>query len=168
MKKFFVGVVACLIAVSLSVSTVSASAFKTDDPAFELIPKTKTDGRADDAKRLWELWHKKDFWKEYNKYWETYAWQKEKDGLWKMLASGIVTWDTILILLTRVIKFIANAALVFGSAMFIYAWYLYVASALAWDHTWKANDAIKNAVIWVVIVIFSYAIQKIVVQWFLY
>lgn len=54
--------------------------------------------------------------------------------------------------------------------MIIYAGYLYTISALSGtsvDETSQANDAIKNAAIGVVIVTFSYAIQRIVTQAFL-
>lgn len=65
------------------------------------------------------------------------------------------------------VKFIANGALIVGAAMVVYAGYLYVSSVYAGDQSGKANDAIKNAVIGIVIVIFSYAIQRIVTQAFL-
>ena len=87
-----------------------------------------------------------------------------------MLSSGIVTRDTILCLLVRVVKFIANMALIVGSAMIIYAGYLYTISAISgssMDDTSQANDAVKNAIIGIVIVTFSYAIQRIVTQAFL-
>jgi len=87
-----------------------------------------------------------------------------------MLSSGIVTWDTILCLLIRIVKFVANMSLIVGSAMIIYAGYLYTISALSGtsvDESSKANEAIKNAAIGVVIVTFSYAIQRIVTEAFL-
>lgn len=54
--------------------------------------------------------------------------------------------------------------------MIIYAGYLYTVSALSAtsvDKTSEANDAVKNAAIGIVIVVFSYAIQRIVTQAFL-
>lgn len=70
-------------------------------------------------------------------------------------------------MLIQVVRFVANMALVVGSAMVIYAGYLYVMSVYAGDQTSKANEAVKDAAIGIVIVIFSYAIQKIVSQAFL-
>lgn len=61
-------------------------------------------------------------------------------------------------------------ALVVWAAMIIYAWYLYTITAITGssvDETSQANDAIKNAAIGITIVIFSYAIQRIVTQAFL-
>jgi hypothetical protein len=61
-------------------------------------------------------------------------------------------------------------ALIVWSAMIIYAGYLYTITAMSGvsvDETGKANDAIKNAALGIVIVVFSYAIQRIVTQAFL-
>jgi len=79
----------------------------------------------------------------------------------------VVTRDTILLMLIQVVKFIANMALVVGAAMIIYAGYIYVMAVYAGDNTSKANEAIKDAALGIVIVIFSYAIQRIVTQAFL-
>ena len=51
--------------------------------------------------------------------------------------------------------------------MIIYAGYLYVASVFAGDSTGKANSAIKYAFIGITVVIFSYAIVRIVINAFL-
>ena len=83
------------------------------------------------------------------------------------IGSGIMNRNTIIALLGNIVKFVANAALIVGAAMVIYAWYLYVASAFSGDHTWKANDAIKYAVMGIVVVIFSYAILRFAIQAFL-
>lgn len=154
----------------------TTQAWLNTDP-FSLIPEavdqsysTKvdklTDPSTDEGKK---------FWNAYNAAGDAYA---NKDissvefgcDLWAMLASGIVTWDTVLCLLIRVVKFVANMALVVWSAMIIYAGYLYTITAISGasiDQTSKANDAIKNAAIGIVIVIFSYALQRIVTQAFL-
>jgi hypothetical protein len=87
-----------------------------------------------------------------------------------MLSSGVVTRDTLLCLIVRLVKFITNMALVVGSAMIIYAGYLYVVAAISGgsvDDTSKAQEAVKDAMIGVVIVVFSYALQRIVTQAFL-
>jgi hypothetical protein len=83
------------------------------------------------------------------------------------IGSGIMNWDTILSLLGRVVIFLANGALVVGAAMIIYAGYMYAVSVFAGDHTSQANEAIKRAIIGIVIVIFSYAILRWVLHAFL-
>ncbi len=166
MKRLLIALLIPFLMMIFIPSTVFATGAETKDEPFELIPKTKDTKRQEDVVKLQKK-SNEDFWEQYNDIAKWYVKDKDKEWLWKMLASWIVTRDTILLLLTSVIRFVSNAALVFGSAMFIYAWYLYISSAIAWDSTWKANEAMKNAVIWVVIVIFSYAIQRIVVEGFL-
>lgn len=133
------------------------------DKAFELIPAPKKP-YADTVDKLTKPWV--EFREEYNKAGDGY--NRGKRDLGAAMGSGIITWDTILTLLTQIIKFVANASLVIGAAMFIYAGYLYVTAVYMWEaQTSKANEAIKDAVIGVVLVIFSYAIQRIAIQGFL-
>jgi hypothetical protein len=140
----------------------SVYAWNADDP-FVLIPESNFPERAEN--NSWNLWQK---WVS-GKFREFYNMSAEdmKDDVGWQISSGIMNWDTILTILGRVVTFLANGALVVGAAMIIYAWYLYVASVFAGDYTWKANDAIKRAIIGIVIVIFSYAIIRIVLHAFL-
>lgn len=131
--------------------------------AFELIPEPQKP-YADKVEELTKPWVK--FWDKYNDHGDSF--NKWKRDLWWAIGSGIITWDTILTLLTQIIKFIANASMVIGAGMFIYAGYLYVTAVYSWEsQTSKANEAVKDAVIGIVLVIFSYSIQRIVVQAFL-
>ncbi len=162
----------------LTVFHVNATDSSKESP-FILIPKAQNNEFADDVDNLTDLKAKesKAFRTNYNATAEKYLnATKNKSStrlwcdLWSMLASGIITRDTILCFLIRVVKFVANMALVVWSAMIIYAWYLYTITAITGssvDETSQANDAIKNAAIGIVVVIFSYAIQRIVTQAFL-
>lgn len=160
-RKF---IISCLLFGVLSFSLLPVATAWNADDSFVLIPEADDDGRVEDVKDLQVLKPDKDFWTDYNKYWDWYA--KDKN-LGSQIASWVVTRDTILLLVTSIVKFVSNAALVVWSLMVIYAWYLYIMSAIAWDQTSKANEAIKDAVIWIVLVIFSYAIQAFVIQAFL-
>ena len=75
--------------------------------------------------------------------------------------------NTIFWLLVQVVKFIANAALIVGSLTVIYAGYLYTMSVYTGDNAGKAKTAIATAIKGIVIVIFSYAILRIVIFAFL-
>ena len=141
----------------------SLEAWNADD-AFVLIPEAEDKWRVEEVKKLQEIDKDKDFWKDYNEAWNKYATDKD---LWSQIASWIVTWDTIMLLVTRIVKFVSNGALVIWSLMVIYAWYLYIMSAISGDQTSKANEAIKDAIIGIVLVIFSYAIQAFVINAFL-
>lgn len=77
----------------------------------------------------------------------------------QQFASWIMNRDTIINYLVYVIKFLSQLWIVVGVVFIMYAWYKYMTSVFAW---WKTpSTTIKNAIIWVIIVIFSYAIMKI-------
>jgi hypothetical protein len=94
------------------------------------------------------------------------ATKSEKD-VGAQLASGIMNRNTIFWLLTQVVKFVANAALIVWSCTVIYAGYLYAMSIYAWDESGAAKKAITTAIKGIIIVIFSYAILRIVIFAFL-
>lgn len=75
--------------------------------------------------------------------------------------------DTIFLFLAQIVRVLSNMALVIGSAMIIYAGYLYISSVYTGDNAAKANEAIKRAIIGIIVVIFSYAIIRILVSAFL-
>jgi hypothetical protein len=51
--------------------------------------------------------------------------------------------------------------------MIVYAWYLYSTTVFGWWDASKWNKAIKDAIIWILIVSFSYAIMKFLTAAFL-
>jgi hypothetical protein len=173
MKRFLLGLSASIL---LWLSFLSSTFAAVQDP-FVLIPEAKDEEFYENVDKLTDpnTDEGKEFRNAYNSIWDEYATSDDSSpqfwcDLGAMLSSGIVTWDTILCLLVRIVKFVANMALIVGSAMIIYAGYLYTITAMSGvsvDETWKANDAIRNAAIGIVIVVFSYAIQRIVTQAFL-
>ncbi len=76
----------------------------------------------------------------------------------QQIASWIMNWDTIMDYLVFVVQFLSQLWLTVGAWFIIYAWYTYMLSVFNWNKV--KSDVIKNAIIWVVIVIFSYAIMK--------
>ncbi len=107
---------------------------------------------------------KADFWKVY---WDRAAEFSKAKDIGSQFASGIMDRDTIFLLLAQLVRVLSNMALVIGAAMIIYAGYLYISSVYTGDNAAKANGAIKRAVIGIVVVIFSYAIIRILVAMFL-
>jgi hypothetical protein len=74
-------------------------------------------------------------------------------------AAWILEVDDIMNYLVIVIQFLSQLWLVVWTIFIMFAWYKYVVSVFNW---WKtASSTVKNAIIWVIIVIFSYAIMKI-------
>lgn len=79
-------------------------------------------------------------------------------SFFERLASWILIRDDIPNVLVLVVQFLSQLGLVVWVIFIMYAWYKYILSVFNW---WKApNSTIKNAIIWVIIVIFSYAILK--------
>lgn len=165
----------CMMGVVLSVFSLPVlSVYAVSDDPFVLIPAAK-DTYETTVDKLTTPTKEKKFRKDYNAYGDKLAnddvtAKRFWCDLGAMLSSGVVTRDTLLCLIVRLVKFITNMALVVGSAMIIYAGYLYVVAAISGgsvDDTSKAQEAVKDAMIGVVIVVFSYAIQRIVTQAFL-
>ena len=119
---------------------------------FTIIPKIK-DTWAIDTKieRIWSEWWQ--VWKHYTDE----ADQMEPE---EQIASWIMNWDTILNYLVFVVKFLSQLWLLVWVMFIMYAWYKYMVSVFVWCKTNGAPSTLKNAIIWVIIVIFSYAIMK--------
>ena len=82
------------------------------------------------------------------------------------IASGVMTRDTILNYGVYLLKFLSQAWLLVGALMFIYTGYKYIMSVITGD--WEPNkDLIKNAIYGILIIIFSYAIMRILTRAFL-
>lgn len=103
----------------------------------------------------WSLWSK------YN--------EKAKemdDNIWAQIASWIMTWDTLLNYVIYIIKFLSQAWLVVWAASIIFWWYKYWLQVFTWNAQ-EGSRAIKFAIIWVLIIIFSYGIMKILLWMFI-
>ena len=129
-----------------------------DNDSFVIIPEAKTEVN---VQKIWKEWWK--VWENYNKEYENL---NKKWDLGAQVASWIVWWDTILLLIKYFVKFLSQLGLVIWALMIIYAWYIYATGVFSWNVS-KATPAIKNAIIWIVIIIWSYAIMKILVHLFL-
>lgn len=87
---------------------------------------------------------------------------EELDGkVWEQLASGIMTWDTLLDYVVYLVRFLSQIGLVMGWLMIIYAWYLYATTIFWWGDASKWKKAITNAIVGILIIAFSYAIIKL-------
>ncbi len=101
--------------------------------------------------------------------WDAYT-TKATDMKWEVgnqLASGIMTRETLLDYVVYIVRFLSQIGLVIGALMIIYAGYLYATSVFSGGNVAKGNTAIKNAIIGVIVVAFSYAIMKLLTSAFL-
>ena len=74
-------------------------------------------------------------------------------------AAWTLTRADIPIFLTLIVGFLSELWLVIWVIFIMYAWYKYMISIFNWLQA--PTSTIKNAIIWVIIIIFSYAILKI-------
>ena len=93
--------------------------------------------------------------------WVRDNYQKAHDDLnfWERMAGWILYIDDIMNYLVFVVQFLGQLWLVVWTIFIIYAWYKYMLSIFRWWET--PSSTVKNAIIWVIIVIFSYAIMRI-------
>lgn len=129
---------------------------------FEIVPKaTDLDQVKNSVDTVGSDWWS--VWKNYN---EQAQKMNSMSKVWDQIASGIMTWDTLIYYVVYLIRFISQVGLLIWWIMIIYAWYLYATTVFGWDaNKWKS--AIKNAIIWVLITAFSYAIMKFLTAAFL-
>lgn len=100
---------------------------------------------------IWsEPWHAMDKYRDIADGWN--------GRLWMQILTWIMNRNTIPNYLVFVVQFLSGLWLVVGVLFIMFAWYKYMISVF---NGWRLpNETLKNAIIWVIIVIFSYAILK--------
>lgn len=175
MKHFFL---TCVVALWLLVFLPVGFA---QDPEFELLPEaTDTDATKTAVDALWNPNNSRNFWELYNQKARELGTTEEKKWLFKrrvvinecgglgnQFASWIMNRDTILCLASQVVRFVSNMALVVWALMIVYAGYMYATSVFSGENVNKGTEAIKFAIIGIVIIIFSYAILNLLLNAFL-
>lgn len=122
---------------------------------FNIIPELESWEVEEIWKNVEEIW--KNPWKVWDKYNEIAA--SDDFTTSQQLSSWIMNRDTILNYLTFIIKFLSQLWLLVWTIFIMIAWYKYIVSLFNW---WKVpSESVKNAIIWIIIVIFSYAIMRI-------
>lgn len=119
---------------------------------FNIIPEL-SDSQLNEAENaIVEVW--KNWWKVM----DTYREKADELSTSQQLATWIMNRDTIMDYLVFIVKFLSQLGLTIWAWFIIYAGYKYMTSVFNW---WKTSpDMVKNAIIWILIVIFSYAIMK--------
>lgn len=131
--------------------------YATDD--WTLIPEWSWDKAAKAIESVWKTpW---EVWKNYNNQASDL-----KDDVWTAFASWVFSWDIILNFLKYLANLLSWIWLVVGAGMIIYAGYKYASWVFTGDASKWWKDAIKWAIYWVLIIIFSYAIIKILLWMF--
>ena len=106
--------------------------------------------------------------KEGETVWDAYKTQSAKttNDVWLAFATWVFSWDAIFNFLKYLAKLISEIGLVIWAGMIIYAGYKYATGVFTWDASKWGKDAIKGAIYWLLIVIFSYAIMRLLLAMF--
>lgn len=124
-----------------------------EDWSPSIVPKLSEEEVEHTNRRINFLWSR--WWE----FWKNYLLASDDLSFFERLASWILTRDDIPNFLVLVVNFLSQLWLVVWVIFIMYAWYKYMVSVFNW---WKTpSSIIKNAIIWVIIVIFSYAIMRI-------
>ncbi len=156
MKRFLL----ILFILGMFIAPFSSFAQQTTND-FEIIPEAASGGNVTQAvQAVGKTWG--NVWKSYNEQASELSWD-----LWAQMASGIMTWDTLLDYIVYLVRFLSQIGIFIGVVMIIYAGYLYASSIFNPSGMSKGKSAITNAIIGVLVIAFSYAIMKLLTSAFL-
>jgi hypothetical protein len=83
------------------------------------------------------------------------------------MATGIMSWKTILDYIVYLVRFLSQIGLVIGALMIIYAGYQYATYIFTGKGTTEGKKAIQYAITGVLVIIFAYAIMRLFTALFL-
>lgn len=122
------------------------------DVDYYIIPKIEDESLEkiqEKTKEIWmSWWHVMDTYRDVAKTLTTA----------ECLSSWIMTRDCVMNYLVFVIKFLSQLWLIIWTGFIIFAGYKYMINVFGWNtiNKWM----VTNAIIWIIIIIFSYAIMK--------
>lgn len=169
MKQFLlisIGVISCTFICATDFATAQSVQVPNDYVIIPAPSATEKQTVIQDVSALKQVHNQTDasltgsFRDQYNQIAEKRSW-----NLGVQLASGIVNRNTILDYVVYLVRFLSQIALLIGALMIIYAGYNYATTVF----TGKAasKEPIVNAIIGILVVIFSYAIIRILTSAFL-
>ena len=119
---------------------------------FNIMPEL-TEGEISDIDKKIEI-----IWSEWWYVWDHYNDEATRLTTSQQVASWIMNWDTIMNYLVFIVQFLSQLGLVVWAVFIMIAWYKYAVSLFQW---WKTpSSTVKNAIIGILIVIFSFAIMR--------
>jgi len=151
-----------LISIMYGLLMIPIYSFAQTPNDFEIIPQASSWGWVEKAvTTVGQSWG--DVRKNYNTQADVLA----NKWVGDQLASGIMTWNTLLDYVVYLVRFLSQIGIVIGVVMIIYAGYLYASSVFSQQNMSKGKSAITNAIIGVLVIAFSYAIMKLLTSAFL-
>lgn len=156
MKKR-IWIITLIFATALAFITTIVTADNNDLEVdwFEIMPKLD-DAQIDDVnEQIGKVWSR---WWHVRETYNSIA-DSPNFSTSEQIASWIMNRNTIMNYIVFVVQFLSQLWLLVWAWFIMYAGYKYMLSVFGW---WKtASSTLKNAIIWVIIVIFSYAIMKV-------
>jgi hypothetical protein len=119
---------------------------------FNILPELSETAIDDANNAIYKVWY------EWGHVRENYNDIADKIWTSEQIASWIMNRDTIMNYLVFIVKFLSQLWLFVWFGFIIYAGYTYMLSIFNWNQA--KFGTVKNAIIWIIIVIFSYAIMK--------
>lgn len=120
---------------------------------FEIMPKLEPEQIDKVNEAIDYIWNKG------GEVWQRYDEKAKGLTTSEQIASWIMTRDTIMNYIVFIVQFLSQLWLLVWAWFIMYAWYKYMLSVFNGSKT--PSSTLKNAIIWIIIVIFSYAIMRI-------
>lgn len=158
MKKLCVKIFLLIFALNLiPLSNFCANADDIDDIEWLTLSKKLTTWEVEHTNRRTNFLSANP-----SQFWDNYHKAHEDLNFRERLASWILEIDDIVNYMVYIVGFLSQLWMLIWVIFIMYAWYKYMLSIFNW---WKtANSTLKNAIIWVIIIIFSYAIIRILIS----
>lgn len=138
------------------------SVLAADDVKFEIIPKVDpTDLQQVNHDIMNTNGNIRDV---YDNHADTLGAQEGGTAL--QVASGVMNRDTIINYAIMVLRFLSQLGLLIGWLMVVYTGWKYIMSVITGDSA-PSSELIKNAILGILVIIFSYAILRILYRAFL-
>lgn len=154
-KKIWIVSVLAVFIFPSAVQIYAADEWEIEVDWFNILPELEDETISDINEKIKEIWENA------GRVMDNYrqAASGRNDDPWKQIQSWIMNWGTITNYITFVIKFLSQVWIAVWALFIMIAWYRYMISVFKW---WQApkSSSIINAIIWVIIVIFSYAIMR--------
>jgi hypothetical protein len=152
-KGLLIWILAFAMAFVFMPATINADNEELEVDWFDIMPRLKPEEVADVNQKIKEIWS--EGWKVWENYNKNASWMTTS----QQIASWIMTRNTILNYIVFIVKFLSQLWLLVWAWFIMFAWYKYMVSLFTWGKA--PSSTLKNAIIWIIIVIFSYAIMRI-------
>lgn len=132
---------------------------------LHIIPENLKDGSAGEWKEQAKedvnyVWNATSWGTAIERYTEKAKEIEKEENIGRAFQTWIMGRNTLIQYVVYLMKFLSQLGLLIWGIMILYAGYLYATTIFGMGDPSKAKSAIKNAIIWVIVVVASYAILR--------